>query len=302
VILVDPMMTTSVNCMSCSCAGCMMETSGQNEPGNHSSSMIGDGDIGETDVASPLVVASCGTPRTPIEGTSDASHIVTPVMQAALDPLMHTTMLNRPQGVSPSAIQTPPNESYTHVSLHDFCNNIYILFPLCPDVFLMQREHVLDVFVPKDGLTFDDLDDAYELYCDYAKLAGFDVRKSRKRTWVSWYVCNKERFWESKSDDKQTEKGSMREGCKAEVRVKLDTKGNYWYYDIVTLLHNHKLHPESRMVHFMRLHKNMEDGIKNLLNLMTHAGVQHQAQMYVMSELHGGRDNWQFSERDVKNR
>jgi hypothetical protein len=37
-----------------------------------------------------------------------------------------------------------------------------------------------------------------------------------------------------------------------EVKIKFDTKGNYWYYDIVTLLHNHKLHPESRMVHFMR--------------------------------------------------
>jgi hypothetical protein len=89
------------------------------------------------------------------------------------------------------------------------CSNIYILFPLCPDVFLMQGEHVPDVFVPKDGMRFYDLDDAYEFYCDYAKLAGFDVRKSRKRMQVSWYVCNKEGFWESKSDDKQTEKGSM---------------------------------------------------------------------------------------------
>jgi hypothetical protein len=67
----------------------------------------------------------------------------------------------------------------------------------------------------------------------------------------------------------------------------------------VTLLHNHKLHPKSRMVRFMRSHKNMEDGIKNL---MTRVDVQHQAQMNVMSELYGGRDNWQFTERDVKNR
>jgi hypothetical protein len=36
------------------------------------------------------------------------------------------------------------------------------------------------------------------------------------------------------------------------------------------------------------------------MNMMTHAGVQHQAQMNVMSELHGGRDNWQFTERDIK--
>jgi hypothetical protein len=55
-------------------------------------------------------------------------------------------------------------------------SNIYILFSLCPDVFLMQGEHVPDVFVPKDGMRFD------EFYCDYTKLVGFDVRKSRKRT------------------------------------------------------------------------------------------------------------------------
>jgi hypothetical protein len=132
-------------------------------------------------------------------------------------------------------------------------------------------------------MRFDDLDEAYEFYYDYAKLAGFDVRKGRKRTQVSWYMCNKEGFWESKSVDKQTEKGSIRVGCKTEVKVKLDTKGNYWYYDIVTLIHNHKLHPESQMVRFMRSHKNMEDGIKNLMNMMTRVGVQHQAQMNVMS-------------------
>jgi hypothetical protein len=141
---------------------------------------------------------------------------------------------------------------------------------LCPDVFFLQGEFVPDVFVPKEGMRFVDLDDAYEFYCDYTKLASFDVRKK-----VSWYVCNKEGFWESKCDDKQTEKGSMQVGCKAEVKVKLDTKGNYWIYDIVALLHNHKLHPKSRMVCFMRSHKNMEDGIKNLMNLMTHAGVQY---------------------------
>jgi hypothetical protein len=53
----------------------------------------------------------------------------------------------------------------------------------------------------------------------YTKLAGFDVRKNRKRTHVSWHVCKKEGFWESKCVDKQTGKGSIRVGCKAEVKV-----------------------------------------------------------------------------------
>jgi hypothetical protein len=38
------------------------------------------------------------------------------------------------------------------------------------------------------------------------------------------------------------------------------------------------------------------------MNVMTRAGVEHQVQMHVMSELHGGRENWTFTERDLKNR
>jgi hypothetical protein len=51
---------------------------------------------------------------------------------------------------------------------------------------------VPDKFVPKVGLKFDALEDAYEYYCDYAKLAGFDVRKGRKNSEVQWFFCNKE--------------------------------------------------------------------------------------------------------------
>jgi hypothetical protein len=46
----------------------------------------------------------------------------------------------------------------------------------------------------------------------------------------------------------------------------------------------------------------MEDGVKNLMNVMTWVGVEHQAQMHVLSELQGGRENWRFTERDMKNR
>jgi hypothetical protein len=80
-----------------------------------------------------LIVTSHGTPRTPIEGTSDAWQAVTPVTQASLDPLMHTSTLDGPEGISPSVIETPPAKSYTHVSEHCYYNNIYIYFPLWPD-------------------------------------------------------------------------------------------------------------------------------------------------------------------------
>jgi hypothetical protein len=87
----------------------------------------------------------------------------------------------------------------------------------------------------------------------------------------------------------------VRIGCKGHLKAKLDRKGGYWYYDIVDLKHNHKLTPDKCMVHFIRSHKCLKDGIKNLMDVRTCARVAYAAQMNVMSDLHGGRDNWTFT-------
>jgi hypothetical protein len=80
-------------------------------------------------------------------------------------------------------------------------------------------------FVLKVGLKFNALEDAYEYYCDYAKLAGFDMRKGRNSPEVQWFFCNKESFCDNKSVEKKTKKGSMRTGCKGHLKAKLDKKG-----------------------------------------------------------------------------
>jgi hypothetical protein len=71
-------------------------------------------------------------------------------------------------------------------------------------------------------MQFKEVDDAFEFYCDYAKMAGFNVRRSRKRQQVSWSECNQEGFYDNNKIDKETDRG-----CKVEVKVKLDVKANY---------------------------------------------------------------------------
>jgi hypothetical protein len=71
---------------------------------------------------------------------------------------------------------------------------------------------------------------------------------------------------------------------------------------IVSIKKGEGLHLEKRMTHFMCLDKSMEDGVKNMMEVMTRAGVQHQAQMNVMSELYGGHHKWTFTELDMRNR
>lgn len=50
---------------------------------------------------------------------------------------------------------------------------------------------MFEEFVPKVGMKFDGPDDAYEFYCDYAKVVGFDVWKRRKSSQGQWFYLNK---------------------------------------------------------------------------------------------------------------
>jgi hypothetical protein len=158
---------------------------------------------------------------------------------------------------------------------------------------------VPDEFIPTEGMRFDELDSAYD---DYAKISCFDVRKSKKRPQVAWYVCIKKGFCDSGRVDTKIEKGSMRVGCRGCMKLKLDVKWQYWYCDSPELKHNHPLHPDSCMVCYMWSHKRMEDGVENLMNVMRRVGVEQQVQMHVISELHDRKENWTFTERDMKNR
>jgi hypothetical protein len=103
-------------------------------------------------------------------------------------------------------------------------------------------------------MKFNELDDAYEYYYAYAKLVGFDVQTGRKSPQVQLFFCNKQGYNETNSADKQKEKGSMRIGCNGHVTLKLDPKEGSWFFDVIDSKHDHQLHPEKRMIHFMRLH------------------------------------------------
>ncbi|KAJ8627612.1 hypothetical protein MRB53_020919 [Persea americana] len=90
---------------------------------------------------------------------------------------------------------------------------------------------------PRLGMHFDDLDEAYNFYNAYGKLAGFSIRKESsnrgKDGEVVWkrFVCSKE----GKTDEKhwigkelvQRHRMETRFDCKAKLQVKLDKSGGY---------------------------------------------------------------------------
>jgi hypothetical protein len=61
------------------------------------------------------------TPVVPDDDLGSAvQNIVTPVTQAGLDPLMHAALQTPPLSITPTCVETPPGESYTHVSMFFF--------------------------------------------------------------------------------------------------------------------------------------------------------------------------------------
>lgn len=167
----------------------------------------------------------------------------------------------------------------------------------------LQDPNILDVFIPRVRQTFETKKEAYEFYCDYARLAGFSVRVKRTSKETADWVCNREGFLKTdkENNEPQIEKTSKRVGCPAYAKVKQDKKANQWYFDHVEEAHNHKLHLSPRMVRYMHIHKQRDAALDDLFAIMARNGVAHQAAMNVMSELYGGRQNWPFTEKDVKN-
>jgi hypothetical protein len=159
------------------------------------------------------------------------------------------------------------------------------------------------VFVPRVGQQFSTINVAYQFYKHYAKLAWFSLRTARTSKQTAHWVCNREGFHESKDkeDPPKTEKGSKRCGCQAYVKVKKNMKRGFWFFDHVEEAHNHKLEPSPRMTRYMHAHKNMQEGMSDLFNIMTKNKVPHSAALNVMADLYDGRHMWGFTEKDIKN-
>jgi hypothetical protein len=57
------------------------------------------------------------TPYVVDDGGHATQSIVTPVTQAALDPLVRPALQTPPLSITPTSIETPPDERYTHISM-----------------------------------------------------------------------------------------------------------------------------------------------------------------------------------------
>jgi hypothetical protein len=158
-------------------------------------------------------------------------------------------------------------------------------------------------YVPNYEMHFQSLKEAFQFYTAYARLAGFDVKKNRKRgNNAQEFCCMKEGKHKAVDEaERVTGKTSKCNRCKAMVLAKLSDDKSHAFFARILLDHNHKLIPTPRMTKRMSAHKVKEPGMMQLVDTM-HAGhVPHPNVMRVLRSVAGGSDNLQFTERDIKN-
>jgi len=161
-----------------------------------------------------------------------------------------------------------------------------------------------EAMVPNDELRFNSSDEAKEFYYKYASKAGFDVRITKSHKTVIELNCNKQGHWDfyKPGEDRVREKMSMRCGCMAFVKVKWNIKKGYWFFERIRLEHSHPLHPSPSLTQYMKAHKERDPTIMGVVDQMQRCDVPLNATVNVLSDIYGGRQNFTFTEMDLKNR
>ncbi|XP_028801512.1 protein FAR1-RELATED SEQUENCE 5-like [Neltuma alba] len=161
---------------------------------------------------------------------------------------------------------------------------------------------------PRVGKQFDNLEEAWGFWNEYASRVGFSARKNGltkskkdKKTIIAYrYKCSKE--GERRPDKRYTSatnhRPETRTNCKAGMIVNL-VQGKY---EITSFIeeHNHPLHLQET-VHMMRSQRKISDAQANESDLARDAGLQQKTTFDLMSKQAGGRANLSFTRVDMKN-
>jgi hypothetical protein len=154
--------------------------------------------------------------------------------------------------------------------------------------------------VSNENLRFDSHEEAYRFYCNYAKMARHGVHIIKTHPEVGEFNYNKQGKWEFyKPEEERKEEKTY---CKAFVKVKLNKKKGYWYFERIKMEHKHILTPNEETVKFMNAHKNKDPIIMHMVDQWHRNNVPINCTVNLLSDIYGGRQNLSFTETDLKNR
>ncbi|GJN40204.1 hypothetical protein PR202_gb29385 [Eleusine coracana subsp. coracana] len=160
-------------------------------------------------------------------------------------------------------------------------------------------------YVPHSDMTFESLDEVYNFYAMYAMLAGFLVRKGRKRNGKRGqeYECSfKGNHRGSPRADRKRDKTTMRKRCKAMVCALQSKDEGVVHFKRIVLEHNHIFTCSPRMVKSMRAHKNKDPALTTMIDMLLNNKIRHVKVMSILRKTVGGCESLNVTEKDVQNR
>lgn len=174
---------------------------------------------------------------------------------------------------------------------------------------LIVIPQVSDDYTPSKGKEFASDSEAYAFYNDYARRAGFGIRKEyankcRKTKILTSrrYVCNREEIRGKDARDQKTNRAraESRCGCDARMTIILNRDTKMCVVSEFVQEHNHQLH-HSTTVHMIRSQRQMSVAQEIETDIAYESGIRLKDAYQFFSTQVGGSDSLGYIRRDQKN-
>ncbi|XP_020243495.1 protein FAR1-RELATED SEQUENCE 5-like [Asparagus officinalis] len=157
---------------------------------------------------------------------------------------------------------------------------------------------------PKIGMEFNDPDELFEFYKDYAKNSGFPIKKHTRRknemgiVRSMTLVCGRAGKHNSTCQNPLKPQASYRVGCNAKITARLNLDGR-WEISVVVLEHNHGLSPSKSR--FFRCNRRISAHVRHQINLNDQAGIRINKNFSSLVHEAGGYENLLCDEKACRN-
>ncbi|KAI3916875.1 hypothetical protein MKW98_014336 [Papaver atlanticum] len=126
-------------------------------------------------------------------------------------------------------------------------------------------------------MIFDEHEEMFQFYKEFARKVGFPVLKRSKRTNVDGitrsvtFACSKTGEHESRTQNQTKPHGTVKSGCNDYITRRMQASDNKWCISVVHLEHNHECNPND--ARFMRCFRKVSGSLRQQVDLNDRAGI-----------------------------
>jgi hypothetical protein len=171
----------------------------------------------------------------------------------------------------------------------------------------LQAADIDDTIVPRVGMQFPTIKDAYAFYKHYAGVVKFGIKKYHEKKGCKWMNCVREgKCKPSLKKGKRVRKETTRRcGCKAGIKLKKvyaeDGSLCCVVIDFVNHNHNHNFLPSPSGTKNFHCNRELDPTYLEYIGSMQASRVPEHCLMDHMAELHDGAENVLLTRKDLAN-